>query len=188
MKNKLGFTLLELLVVVLIIGILTSIALPQYNKAVEKSKATQGITLLKTLGQAADLYYLQKGEFPSSLEDFDVQFPSDWTGTEKFWNEQVIDVRSNGEWSLLLQVQKPSNTYIIWLGRLKGKYRGTGFGYYPVKQSINLPTNIPTNILLCAEVKNGTIPFQGKEDSYCTKIWNGTRVHNGTMRIYTFKP
>ena len=41
MRNKKGFTLLELLVVVLIIGILASIALPQYTKAVEKAKLSE---------------------------------------------------------------------------------------------------------------------------------------------------
>ena len=179
-----GFTLIELLVVVLIIGILAAVALPQYQKAVEKSKATQAITLLKAVSQAADMYYVANGTFPASLEDLDIEFPRDWTGNEKFWNEYIVDARSNGEWTIELQVAG-HNTYILWVGRLTGKYRGTGFGYYPAKQDYS-SLNIPSNTLLCAEVNSGTIPYSGAAGSYCEKMWQGHIVYNGTMRIYTF--
>ena len=57
-----GFTLIELLVVVLIIGILSAIALPQYTKAVEKSRSAEAITMLKALRDRQALCLLENGE------------------------------------------------------------------------------------------------------------------------------
>lgn len=56
-----GFTLIEVLVVVLIIGVLAAIALPQYQKAVIKSRITQMWVLLKVYEEALDLYFLENG-------------------------------------------------------------------------------------------------------------------------------
>ena len=61
LKNKQGFTLLELLVVVLIIGILAGIALPQYRLSIEKSKAAEALSLITPLKQAVDMYVLTHG-------------------------------------------------------------------------------------------------------------------------------
>ena len=71
MKNK-GFTLLELLVVVLIIGILAGIALPQYQKSVEKAKLSEALLNFQTLKNAMDRYMLQ-----NVCPDSDIHWPND---------------------------------------------------------------------------------------------------------------
>ncbi len=71
--NKKGFTLLELLVVVLIIGILAAVALPQYQKAVAKAKVMQGIITLKAITDAQERYYLANNEYTDNVEDLDIE-------------------------------------------------------------------------------------------------------------------
>jgi prepilin-type N-terminal cleavage/methylation domain-containing protein len=74
MKNKKGFTLIELLVVVLIIGILSAIALPQYRKAVEKSRMSQLLTAASSLKSSLERYYLTYGTYPTYWAQLDIEF------------------------------------------------------------------------------------------------------------------
>ena len=61
--NKKAFTLIELLVVVLIIGILAAIALPQYEKAVEKSRLSEVLLNIATIKRGVDIYIMENGWF-----------------------------------------------------------------------------------------------------------------------------
>lgn len=64
--NKAGFTLIELLVAVLIIGILAAVALPQYELAVDKSRATEALTWVKHLKDAQELYRMSNGTYATA--------------------------------------------------------------------------------------------------------------------------
>ncbi|WP_428050006.1 type IV pilin protein [Candidatus Avelusimicrobium caledoniensis] len=177
--SLMGFTLIELLVVVLIIGILAAVALPQYQKAVEKSKATQAITLLKSVYQAAEAYQLANGNWPDSFDELSVDIP--WTGTVAAING--YPALSNEEWSL--QLYRTNNeTYIgLVITRLSGKYTGGQFQIWKKHES----TTISRDTLLCGENKSGTYAMADNV-SYCTKLFQGTtKLADGSGgRVYTF--
>jgi general secretion pathway protein G len=61
-----GFTLLELLVVMVIIGLLASIVAPQYFSQVGKSSAKVARAQIEAFGQALDQYRLDTGRYPTS--------------------------------------------------------------------------------------------------------------------------
>ena len=96
MQKSLGFTLIELLVVVLIIGILAAVALPQYTKAVEKSRAVQALTWLRSAAHAQEIYYMANGEYAPDLELLDITMPTQLR--DYIFDDQKI---TNGKLSLI---------------------------------------------------------------------------------------
>ena len=83
-----GFTLIELLVVVLIIGILAAIAVPQYQKAVEKSRAAALPPILRPLAAAKKAYYMANGTHAHRFDELDVSLPADCHIQDDSWYGQ----------------------------------------------------------------------------------------------------
>jgi len=67
-KGKKGFTLIELMIVVAIVGILAAIAIPAYLDYTVKSKITEVTTAMDALAQSASEYHASAGLFPNASD------------------------------------------------------------------------------------------------------------------------
>ncbi len=66
--NKKGYTLLELMIVVAIVGILVSLAIPSFQQSALKAKEAALKQNLFTMRAVLDQYYADRGDYPESLE------------------------------------------------------------------------------------------------------------------------
>jgi type IV pilus assembly protein PilA len=69
MKKQQGFSLIELLVVLGIIGALTAIAIPQYQKYQDKAKVTAAIATLTNMRSVVEAKIMEDGAFPKNDEE-----------------------------------------------------------------------------------------------------------------------
>ena len=107
------FTLIELLVVVLIIGILAAIALPQYTKAVERSRMSEAVQTLGDLATAQSIYYMQHNRFATGFTGENSIASGDMT---------IADPSANGRWTYTVTGGTDNGT--MTAQRTGGMYNG----------------------------------------------------------------
>lgn len=76
MKNK-GFTLIELMIAVAIVGILAAIAYPSYTEYVRKTRIAEAAATILEVAQIAERYYSQNGDYVDDAIIYPEQSPSD---------------------------------------------------------------------------------------------------------------
>lgn len=68
MINKKGFSLVELMIVVVIMGILIAIAIPMYGRITQNSKNKTCASNIDTIEKAASVYFAENGKAPESID------------------------------------------------------------------------------------------------------------------------
>jgi prepilin-type N-terminal cleavage/methylation domain-containing protein len=188
--NKMAFTLIELLVAVLIIGILAAIALPQYQKAVWKSRAAQLQQSVRDLSNAQEMYFLVHGRYPTNFDELDISFdslPNKPAAPISYrWSVPSANaVRANDNMELIINTDETypaSYLHIFSTGLFhKGKYSAAGFEY--VHDSTGSHAALGKRRLYCFE-HSATLPTQG---DFCNKVMGISStpvIINGNYRYF----
>ncbi len=116
MFKKCGFTLVELMIVVIIIGILVSLAIPNYARSIERSKCSQAIQILKNMRSAGLSYYANNETFPGPGDEPDLE---DEVGAN-FYSDG-----SNDDWAFSIQTGD-ATTLVLQATRKRGPHAAAG--------------------------------------------------------------
>ena len=108
-----GFTLIELMIVIAIIGILAAIAIPAYQDYTIRAQVSEGLTLASNVQTAVADFYAQNGTFPAGMQggNNNLNFTADPVGN------YVSDITTNGG-AITISFANPKTNAAIQAGKL----------------------------------------------------------------------
>ena len=102
-----GFTLIEILLVVVIIGILAAVAVPKLSGRVGQAQVNAAKASIEAIGLAVNMYEVDNGKFPDSLQNLLTK------GGEINWNGPYLEKSTKDPWGNDFQYTKNGNSYTI---------------------------------------------------------------------------
>lgn len=108
--NRKGFTLVELAIVIVIIGVLASFGVPRFRNAVERSKAGEAMNFLSAIRASQERYHAIFATYADDIDNLDVAFPA-----PKYFSVGLVATGPTGDletsWSLALTREGASAGY-----------------------------------------------------------------------------
>ena len=161
-----AFTLIELLVVVLIIGILAAVAVPQYQKAVEKTRNAIYLPILVALRDAQQVYFMSNNSYADSMSEIDVDVPLPNSLASSSCGNYVKStdaIRSDDRVMIILN--NASNVNFVSGIRISSKYRCAGW-----KIPLTDYSSLKANTVYCYEEGWSVV------GDFCRKIYGASYV------------
>lgn len=167
-----GFTLIEVLVVIVIIATLVTIAIPQYQRAVYKSRFYALVPIAHGIYQGNETYYLGNRQYASDLNSLVV------TGQNEYPNGTSVQLNADEDYSYVLVKRTGlNNNYIMYQAHSEN---------YPSNIHCEAKKDDPMAVWLCRDSLGGTKVSHGSlTKGYDTYILQGKEEDGALAYSYT---
>lgn len=129
-KESRGFTLVEMMVVVVVIGILAAVIIPQFVNTTQDAKISAAKGHVTELESAVDRFYVHMDRYPTAEEGLKVLVEAPANDESKKWRGPYIKQLRNDPWGNAYQYAVPgthhTSSYDIWSRGADGADGGEG--------------------------------------------------------------